>query len=293
MKGEGINDNTMRRVLLAGALAAGLLGAASPEVQRASELYQRTEYGQAIAILEKVPQPDADTLLLLGRSYFGAGEYAKATGALEKAAALAPRRSEIYSWLGRAWARRAETSVFWNQPRYATRAREAFEKALELDPNNHDALDDLAEYYLQAPGFLGGGIDKAQKLARRIALLDAAWGQRVLARIKEHQKDFVGAESHFRKAIELAPRKAAKLADLASFLARRGRYQESDEEFAKALSLAPDDPELLFARAQSLVEQKRNPEEARRLLHQYLALNLTPENPSRLEAQKLLEKISR
>jgi tetratricopeptide (TPR) repeat protein len=282
-----------RRWFLAGALGVGLLRGASPEVQQANGFYQRTEYKQAIAILESVPQPDADTLLLLGRAYFGAEAYAKATDTLEKAATLAPMRSDIYSWLGRAWAKRAETSLVWNQPRYASRARQAFEKSLELDRNNHDALDDLAEFYLQAPGFLGGGIEKAEELAKHIASLDAAWGQRIFARIKEQQKDFVGAEGHLRKAIELAPRQAAKLVDLGSFLARRGRAKESDEEFAKAMRLAPDDPEVLFARAQALVEQKRNPEEARRLLNQYLASNLTPDHPSRPEAQKLLQKISR
>ena len=57
--------------------------------------------------------------------------------------------------------------------------------------------------------------------------------------------------------------------------------------------LAPNDPEVLFARARTLVEEKRNLDEARRLLTQYLALNLTPENPSRDEAQKLLQKLPR
>jgi tetratricopeptide (TPR) repeat protein len=164
---------------------------------------------------------------------------------------------------------------------------------LELDPNNHDALDDLSEFYIQAPGFLGGGIDKAEKLAKRIAALDAAWGQRAYARIKEEQKDLLGAEGHLRKAVELAPKQAGKLLDLASFLTRRGRDQESDAQFAEAQKLAPNDPDVTFSRARALVERKRQLDEARKLLNQYLAMDLTPDHPSRDEARKLLQKINR
>jgi len=279
--------------LILAILLASAIWAASPEYKRALELYQRTQYNQAIALLEQEPNPDADTLLLLGRSYYGATNYSKATETLGKAAEKAPENAEIQAWLGRAWGMRADTSAVWNQPRYAARARDAFEKSLALDPGNHAALDDLSEFYLQAPGWLGGGIEKAETLAKAIASIDPAWGQRAYARILEQQKDFTGAEGHLRKAVELAPRQAGKLVDLARFLAQRGRNQESDAAFDRAIKLAPNDPEVVFARARTLVEQKRNPEEARRLLNQYLSMNLTPEQPSREDAQKLLQKISR
>ena len=279
------------RSLAAAALTAASLQAASPGYDLAKDLYQRTQYKQAIGILERESKPDAGTMLLLGKAYFGAGDYARATEVLEKGTAMAPKNSEMYSWLGRAWGKRAETSAIWNQPRYAARSRDAFEKSLQLDRNNHDTLDDLTEFYLQAPGFLGGGIDKAEALAKHIASLDASWGQRVYARIREQQKDFTGAEGHLRKAVELAPKQAGKLVDLASFLAKRGRNKESDEQFAQAIQLAPNDPEVIFARAQILIEQNRNPDEARRLLNKYLSSDLTPENPSRDEARKLLQKI--
>ena len=284
----------MRKLwFIIGTLLASTLLAVTPEYQRASALYQRTEYTQAVAALEKVPNPDADTLLLLGKAHFGAEDYSKAADTLEKCAQKAPSRAETYAWLGRAWGKRAETSAVWNQPRYAARARDAFEKSLALDPNNHDALDDLSEFYLQAPGWLGGGIDKAEALAQRIAAIDPAWGQRAYARINEQQKDYQGAEGHLRRAVDLAQKQAEKILDLASFLAKLGRQKESDTEFAEAIKIAPDNPEVLFARARVLIEQKRNPEEARQLLNRYMASNLTPDNPSRQEAQKLLQKIAR
>ena len=50
-------------------------------------------------------------------------------------------------------------------PGHASKAHRYFEKAVELDPKNLEAMNDLFEYYLEAPGFLGGGFDKAQALA--------------------------------------------------------------------------------------------------------------------------------
>lgn len=50
--------------------------------------------------------------------------------------------------------------------------RKAFERAVQLNPSNVEALNDLFEYYLEAPGFLGGGLDKASDAANRIGKLD-------------------------------------------------------------------------------------------------------------------------
>jgi cytochrome c-type biogenesis protein CcmH/NrfG len=81
--------------------------------------------------------------------------------------------------------------------------------------------------------------------------------------------------------------------DLARFYARRGRTEESDAAFAQASRLAPNDPEVWFARAKTYIEKNRNPAEARQLLDRYLAAGLTPDNPPRREARQLLDKLGR
>jgi tetratricopeptide (TPR) repeat protein len=269
--------------------------AASPEFGRAQELYQRTEYQQALDILKKdvlkkLPSPGAEELLLFGQAYYGLAKYSDATAALEKAAKLAPKSADIQHWLGRAWGRRAESSFALNQPRYAIRAREAFERAVELDPNHRDALDDLFEYYVEAPGFLGGGLDKAAALAPRMAALDPAWGAKAQARLAQERLNYRAAEDHLRRATRLAPDKPGPRIDLARFLARQNRIEESDTVFAEAARIAPEDPEVWFARAKTLVEKKRNLSEARQLLERYLAAALTPDHPPRAEARALLAK---
>jgi tetratricopeptide (TPR) repeat protein len=282
-----------RQAIIGGLLAAGLLAAQTADYQIAQKLYQRTDYRQALEVLEKVRTPDAATLQLIGQSRYGLGEYKEATEAFDKAVRMAPNKSELYTWLGRAYGRRAETSLPLTAPRYAAKARESFEKAVALDAGNRDALDDLFDYYLNAPGFLGGGVEKAEGLAKHMAGIDPAWGQRAEARIKEHRKEYSAAEQHLRRATELAPKQVGRMLDLAKYLAKQGRTNESDSMFVEASKIAPDNPEVLFARAKTYVEQKRNLKEARQLLERYLASSLTPDNTPRAEAEDLLKKIER
>ena len=294
---------TADALLLCAAMAAALHGL---QLDRAQELYQRTQYREALRLLEASREKTAAIYDLLGKCYYRLEEFSKATDAFEKAVAAEPRNALFWNWLGKAYGRRAETSVFFNQPRYAVRAREHFEKAVSLDPQNREALSDLFEYYLEAPGFLGGGLEKAADLSERIRNLDPARYQAMQARLAEKRKDFAQAEQFWRRAVELAPAepgpsspagrdgiRAGRLADLARFLARQKRFPESDAAFEQAAKLAPDKADLKFSRAQTYLDSKRNQDLARRLLEEYLKSSLTPDDPPRAEAERLLRSIGR
>src|ERR1041385_6688087 len=151
-----------------------LLFAANPELDRARKLYNLTDFDASLKVLHNIPDKDAVVYELIGRNYYMQTEYKKATEALEKAFAADPSSSEIALWAGRAFGRRAETSSVLTAPGYASKARQYFEKAAQLNPINLEALTDLFEYYLEAPAFLGGGVDKAAATSARIAKIDAA-----------------------------------------------------------------------------------------------------------------------
>ena len=258
--------------------------------EEARHLYDRTDYSGAVREL-KSPQ-DAESLRLLGQSYFMMADYKKAAEAFERSIAMDSSDSKAFLWLGRAYGRRAETAFPMAAPAYAVKTRTSFEKAVALDSTNIEAVNDLFEYYLDAPGFLGGGVDRAAKLVPLISKQDAAEGNWAEARMAEHNKQFDVAESHFRRAAQLAPHQAGRLLDLAKFLAKRGRYEESDRAFQQAIAVAPNSPKVLYSRADTLVRSNRNLPEACELLKRYLSMNLSPDDPSREDAQKLLRKAS-
>lgn len=261
-------------------------------LSKGEELYRQTDYQSSLALVGAIAQPGAAAYSLAGRDYFMLGDYKKATEAFQKALALEPRNSEYALWLGRSFGRRAETAAPFLAAAHASKARVYFEKAVALDPNSDAALRDLFDYYLEAPGFLGGGYDKAEAIAQRIAARNPAEGQFVQSRLADQRKQFDTPEEQLRHAIELAPRQVGRLLDLARYLARHGRIQESEAAFDKAEQLAPNSPEVEFARAGMYVEQKRNLDRARALLIQYLGSELTAGDPPREQVEKLLREAS-
>jgi cytochrome c-type biogenesis protein CcmH/NrfG len=229
-------------------------------------------------------------LLLTGQSRFMLGDYQKASEALEKAVQLEPRNAWHLLWLGRAYGRRAENASFLTAPGWARKARKSFEQAVVLDPRNLEAASDLLEYYLEAPGILGGGVDKAERLAAGIAGVDPAEHQYLLAKIAEKKQDPAAAERHLRRAAELAPKQVGRLIDLARFLSRHRRFEESDAVFQRAAQLAPGSPKLMYARASAYIGAGRNLGQARDLLGRYLTEPLTPDDPPRRDAERLLRE---
>jgi tetratricopeptide (TPR) repeat protein len=218
------------------------------------------------------------------------GEFGKSADIFEKAIAANPQNSEYYHWLGKAYGRRAETANPLSAPILASKARNAFEKSVQLDGHNLEAMNDLFSYYLEAPGFLGGGLDKAEALAVRIKALDPVEYHYDLAQVAEKRKEFKTAEFHFRSAFTMAPKSVGRAIDLARFLSKQGRDQESDVIFAQAEKIAPNSPRLMFERASAYVRAKKNLDIAKQLLERYLQSSLTPDDPPRAEAERLLRK---
>jgi len=269
---------------------ARLAGAADSRLVEAQKLYNSTDFEQSLKVLQAIQPKDGPVYELTGRNYYMQADYRHATDALEKAFQLDPLNADYALWSGRAWGRRAETSGPFTAPVYASRARQYLEKSVQLNPTNLDAQSDLFEYYLDAPGFLGGGLDKAESAAERMTQISPAEGQWAEAKIAEKRKESRTAEAHLRRAVELAPQQVGKIIDLARFLVKQGRYQEAEQSFARAETVAPNSPRVVFARASVYVEAHHNLETARELLKRYITMDLQPDDPPKSEAAKLLRE---
>ena len=271
------------------ALSLSLAHASS--LDQARKLYDNSDFEQSLKVLHELPQRDGAAFELIGRNYYMTGDYKKSTEALEKAVALDPENSDYALWLGRAYGRRAEMSNPFSAMGHASKARQYFERSVTLNPRNIDALNDLLEYYMDAPGFMGGGMEKAKTVVARITQADPAEGHWAQSKLDEKHKEMDSAEEHLRRALELNPQKVGRFIDLARFLAKQGRFQEADQNFARAVQLAPDNPKLMYARAEVYVKAGKNLELAKDLLKRYLTCTIGPEDPSKADARKLLRQI--
>jgi Flp pilus assembly protein TadD len=109
----------------------------------------------------------------IGKTRYAAADYAGAIAAFEQAVARSPESSEFHRSLGKAYGRLAGRSNWIAAMRLAKLARLSLERAVALDGTSLPALNDLARFYDEAPGFLGGGKDKAAETRARIAALCA------------------------------------------------------------------------------------------------------------------------
>lgn len=261
-----------------------------PSLNEAEERYKRTDYAGSLILLNKQAD-NAGSNFLISRNYFMLGDYKKATDYLQKAISAQPRNGEYVNWLGKIYGRRAETSSPLLAPGLAVKARQAFERSVELDPNNSEALEDLFDFYLEAPSLLGGGYDKAVAVANRIAVVDPSEGHFVKAKLAQKHKDLPKAESYLRQAIAAAPHAVGHSIALARFLAKQGRNLESDEVLLAVQKNEPNAPRVWFARADILIEQKRNLDEAKVLLKKYMQAPITVDDPPKEQALRLLKQL--
>jgi Flp pilus assembly protein TadD len=261
-----------------------------PDLAVARELYHQARYPEALQVLAPISHPSADVYELIGKCYYMQCDFEKACAVFQQAVNAAPNNASCHNWLGKSFGKRAEEANPLRAPGLARKAYEHLKQAVELDPQNLEAIDDLFEYSLQAPGFLGGSVERAQALAQRLANLDPVQYHHALARLAATRKDAAAAEKQLRRCVQLAPQAPDRLTDLAQFLASQGRYAESDALFLQAQNLAPADPTPWFAWAKALIHAQRDRPKARQLLERYLNSPLTADAPPRCEAEQWLRK---
>jgi len=257
-------------------LAAALL-VTSPAVAGADEtaptLIANGRVDEAISTLRgQISASPNDALAhnLLCRAYFSLAEWDRGISACEKAVALAPQNSQFHLWLGRIYGEKADKSGFMTAAGIARRVRSEFETAVQLNPNSVDARSDLAEFYLEAPGIVGGGRDKAEQQAQSLTSLDPARGHWVNARIAEKKKDFATAEKEYRAAIEASHGSASSWLNLALFYRHRERSDEMEQALGHVRGAALDRSDALVDAAEILIRSQRNLQEAVQLLRAYL-----------------------
>lgn len=247
--------------------------------------------GMALCLQAVAACPPAQACFDKGVKAFIEEDYGASGDAFEKDVEAEPQNSEYRLWLGRAWGRKAERATGFAKLgalSLAKKVRDEFAKAIELDPKNLAAMQALFDYYVHAPGIVGGGLDKAEAMLEQIRTVDAGAGLRAQAVVHERNDDLDAAEEALREAVRIDPDDWGHKLSLASFLSRQGRHDESDELFAAA----PDKPEIWYARAKALIRADRKDAEARALLERYLQAPLhAPDAEPYSNARKLLKEL--
>lgn len=252
----------------------------------AADLLASGRVDESIAALQKTVSDspnDAASFNLLCRAYYSFGSWDQAISACEKSVAIDANNSMYHLWLGRAYGEKADNSSIFSAPGLAKKARIEFETAVKLNPENVEARGDLSEFYVEAPGMMGGGTDKAEAQAQALEKLFPARAHWIRARIAEKKKDYDTAEKEYRAAIQSHDNSATWL-DLASYYRHRDHMPEMEEAINHAVDGKVDPPEALFEAAEALIRTGRNFAKATELLRKYLDSGHTVEEAPAFKA---------
>jgi tetratricopeptide (TPR) repeat protein len=236
---------------------------------------QAGEADKALNLLQSLPQPGtAEAENLECRVRYSLEQWDAAVSACEQAVRLDSQNSDYHLWLGRALGEKADRANFLSAYSLAKRVRSEFEQAVKLNPRNADALNDLGDFYFEAPGAVGGGVDKAETLCTQFEKVDPARTHELRARIAEGRKDLLVSEHELKQAIASSPHPALQWVTLASFYRRHERWPEMESALHSAVSSAERDKNASLAfydGASVLSRANRDLALAAKMLEDYLA----------------------
>ena len=279
-------------LLLVLLLGAGLAASSEPE-----ELLASGRVDEAVKLLKQRTQTasdDAEAWHLLCRSFYAKSRWDDAIAAARRAVAIKPKSSDYHLWLGRAYGQKAESISSWHwltALSLAGKTRTEFEKAVELDSNNVGARSDLAEFYAEAPGIVGGGKDKARRQAEQLASRDAAAAHWVSGLLAERDKDMATAEREYRAAVEASHGDGGRWLDLASFYKRAGRPKDMQGAIERAIAADKKRGEVFYDAASILYDSNLDLENAASLVRRYLESQNKVEEAPAFRAHYLLGNI--
>lgn len=258
--------------------------AATPEQADAWLKAKDARAAPAIAALLKANPDSAEAHILHARLLLQQGKGDDAVDAADEAVDLAPGNAQAHYWLGNAYGYQITRVGTLSQGFMAPKLRDAFEQAIALDPDLHDARTSLIEYYLQAPAIVGGSVDKARAQAAELAKRDPPRGHYARARLAMHDKQPEVAAKAYLAAWEARP-------ESVTYRMAAGLVLQETKQWDRAFGLyqgwTSEDPKAAAAwyqlgRTAALSGQRLDVGAS--ALRRYLALPLAPGQPERHHA---------
>jgi tetratricopeptide (TPR) repeat protein len=276
-------------------LALACLGSAVPDpLSAARDWFAAGEYERAARVLEdasKLDPHDARLAYWEARCRYERADYDRAIERAQHAVELAPDDSRAWQWLGRAYGGKAERSSWFSGFSLARQVGRALAQAVKLDASNLEAQRDLIEFYLRAPGLVGGGKDRARRQVERLSAIDAAEGHLARGDLLLDEQELASAEAEYRAAFDARPPRVGVCLEVADFYRKRGQAARMEEAVEAAAAADALDPRLDWYRAVARVLAGDRLAEAEQLLTAYLRRPPSSERPSPASAREWLGRL--
>lgn len=172
-----------------------------------------------------------------------------------------PRSSRCHHRLGQLYGAAAMSGGMMAAMRYGSQIKDLFHQAVELDPANFEARRDLTQFYLQAPGIVGGSLSKAREQAAAATRLNARQGLLIELDICIHEKDWDRGEKLLPDLLQGddATRNAARsaTANLGFALINAQQFARAQKLFERSTAQVPDAALFHFGLGRALLESRQ------------------------------------
>jgi tetratricopeptide (TPR) repeat protein len=240
----------LRTPLVALLLVPSMLAAQSPSLAHATLQFDQRNYDVArteFDALARANPADVRPVIYLGRIALNRNDIDEGVHQFEHCVEIDETNAGCHMWLGNALGNAAQHASKFRQPFLARRVKTEFERAVELDPRNVEARDGLVQFYMLAPGFMGGSMDKAHEQASALDKISPLRGALAAGMIADHEKDTTAALAAYRRAIAVAPDSTAAYIGLVNFYLRDKRWGEAFAVLDRARTSMPKEPAVLRA----------------------------------------------
>ncbi len=234
-----------------------------------------------IATVRLVAAEDASALYRQAQELMRREQFAVAIPLLEKCVAAEPGNSKFHQWLGRALGLQAAQNGIVSGAMSLRKVRAELEKAIELDPLNLEARQDIAIMYRALPGVLGGSNAKAAEQVAMIRRHDPALAAQL-------DGDFLAADKKYDAALT-AYNDSAKLNPQAIIHVRISLVHQQRKEWEKAfaaleraLAFDSNHPLALYQVGRTAALSGQQLDRGEKCLRTYIAMPVREEleNPS-------------
>jgi tetratricopeptide (TPR) repeat protein len=208
-------------------------------------------------------------------------QYAAAVPLLEKCVAAEQGNSKFHQWLGRALGLQAAQNGIMSSVLSIRKVKIELEKAIELDPLNLEARQDLAIMYRAVPGFLGGSNAKAEEQVRFIRRHDPALASQLDGDFLFGDKKYDAALSAYRESARLQPRPMIQVR-ISLLHQQKKEWAEAFAALDRALTMDANFPFALYQVGRTAALSGEQLDRGENCLRTYIAMPVRAdlENPS-------------
>ena len=233
----------------------------------------------------------AEGLFMQGCLAFSDGRADRAADHFEKAVAKDATKSLYFDWLGRAYGDQAQRANKLKQPFLARKTKSAFERAIQLDPDNLSARGYMVDYYQMAPGFLGGSEARASEQIEAIRARNPYTGGLIAATAQQRRKDLPGQEREYATLVKAYPDSVAPRLALLQMQITAARWADAAKTLDAALAAFPDNRSLAYASGRFAALSGQALDRGEAALRRYLTGTPAPGEPSIAGAHMRLGQI--